>query len=62
MFGRLSRLAVLATTVVAAPLLGVLVERHEQLLESYTYIVVGGGTSVSLLPNPLNYSHIILNA
>lgn len=37
----------LATTVIATPFLGVLIERHEQLLNSYTYVVVGGGTSVS---------------
>lgn len=53
---------ILATTVIATPPLGVLVERHEQLLDSYTYVVVGGGTSVSLFSNPLAYSRMILNA
>ena len=58
----LGTLVILATTVIATPPLGVLVERHEQLLDSYTYVVVGGGTSVSLFSNPLAYSRMILNA
>lgn len=35
------------TGAFAAPFLGQLIEREEQLLSSYDYVIAGGGTAVS---------------
>jgi len=39
--------SVASSAAVATPMLGTLIERQEQLLDSYIYVIVGGGTAVS---------------
>ncbi|CUS12576.1 unnamed protein product [Tuber aestivum] len=49
MLGRLVLLFSVASAFMATLVLGKLIGKEEQLLDSYTYVIVGGGTAVSLI-------------
>ncbi|KAG0126609.1 GMC oxidoreductase-domain-containing protein [Tuber indicum] len=55
MLGRLALLlSVAGSAVTAAPMLGRLIGRQEELFDSYTYVVVGGGTAGLTVANRLS--------
>ncbi len=48
-FGVAVALITTAATINAAPFLGQIVEREDQLLDEYSYVIIGAGTAVGFL-------------